>query len=400
MPKFKITKKISFQEYIIFSSALAVFMQGMYTRDFIIDLKLFYLVIGLNTFLLYVKYNLKIHKYMLFMLFFLIVHAVITNTAYTIPWILWIKQIIGISFVAIYYYNIFIFFDPKKLFNTYLKLSIFFCVLAIILFQFGFLLQSTKRLDGLMSEPSAYVYVNIPALYFFIKAKKWFPAILLFFSFILAQSSIGFITIILVFLFLIVRKNSIKYIGLTIIPLFILIPYVQNNKHFKSRYESIVENLKVYQTNKIGEAVNISSFVLLKSSYIAYKNFLNHPLGTGIGSFEHQHDIYIKRLDMPWFIHKLKAYELNKFDANSLFLRGLSDFGIFWLFFVLFVCWLGFYANSINYIDDIKKTICISAFIYILIYLIRGGHYFPEEMYFFVFMFVFNLPKFNYRLKN
>jgi len=386
-------KKISLQGYLEFTSVLAVFMQGMVTRDFVIDLKLFYFILIINSAVLYSKYTIKLHKYLFLILFFLVVHSICTFFIYSNYWVFWVSQIIGISFMAIYYYNIFALFDLKRMFRIYLRLSIIFCILAIILFQFGLFLQNEERLDGLMTEPSIFIYVNIPALFYFLKSKKWIPALLLLVSFVLAQSSLGFIAIIIMLLFLIVTKGNIKYLGLSIIPLLIFFSYLKNNERFNDRFESIIENLKVYQTNKIAERVNVSSFVLLKNSYMAYKNFIDHPLGTGIGSFENQHDKYLEGLKMPKFIHILKLYELNRIDASSLFLRGMSDLGVFWLLFVILVCWLGFYANSINYNDEIKKNICISSFIYILIYLIRGGHYFPEEMYFFVFLFFFNLPK-------
>jgi|TARA_B110000977_G_C11087182_1_gene495115 hypothetical protein len=392
----KFKTKFSIDSYIEFSSVLALFLQGAYTQDYAIDLKLFYFVIIINSILLYSKHNIKLHKYLFLSLLFVVMHAVLSYSICSISWVLWIKQVVGISFFAIYYYNVFSLFNIEKLFKIYLRLSVFFCILAIVLFQFDFLLQSSERLDGLMSEPSVYVYLNIPALFYFIKSKNWVPALLLLVSFVLAQSSIGFISIIVMLLFLIIRKSTIKYLGFSIIPLLILFFYVKNNEYFKPRFDSVIENLKVYETNKIREGVNISSFVLIKSSYIVYQNFIEHPLGTGIGSFEHQHDIYLKGLEMPKFIRILKIYELNKFDANSLFLRGLSDFGVFWIVFVFFICWLGFYANSIKYNNETQKSICISAFIYILIYLIRGGHYFPEEMFFFVFMFFFNLPKFKF----
>jgi hypothetical protein len=396
MSLIKFKRKISIQEYLEFSSILVLFIQGIVTHRFVVDLKLFYFIILINSILLYSKHNAKLHKYLFLTLFFLVIHAVITYSINLIPWVGWIKQILGISFIAIYYYNFFTLFDIKRLFKIYLKLSIFFCILAIVFFKLGLFLFDSGRLNGLMSEPSAFIYVNIPALFYFIKSKKWIPALLLLVSFVLAQSSIGFIAIIVMFLFLIIRKSTIKYIGLSLIPLLILISYVSSNDRFMDRYDSVIENLKVYQTNKVAVGMNLSAFVLIKSSYITYQNFREHPLGTGIGSFEHQHDIYIEKLKMPKYMHTHKWYVLNKADANSLFLRGWAELGVFWLVFVFLICGLGFYANSIKYNNENKKCICISGFIYILIYLIRGAHYFPEEMYFFVFMFFFNLPKFKF----
>ena len=248
-----------------------------------------------------------------------------------------------------------------------------------------------------MTEPSKFIVVSIPALFYFVKERKILRSAIVIISFLLAQSSLGYIAIIFVFLFLIFRKETIKYLGLTLIPLFFLFYFLKENELFQDRFNSTIENVKVFESKVFPRSINVSTFVLLKNAYISVNNALDHPLGTGIGSFGYQHDHYLKELTLPPFIEILGQEDLNKEDASSMLLRLMSDFGIFGIFIVLIFLIIGISAHFKEY-DYEKKTICIGMFIYFLIKLIRMGHYFPEEMYFFLFLFLYNLPKIRFNL--
>ncbi|MDN3664916.1 MULTISPECIES: hypothetical protein [Algibacter] len=391
---FKIRTKFSIDSYLEFTSVLMVFMQGFVITGLpIIDLKLYYLFLITNSLMIYLKYGVKLNKYLFLFLGFALVHGFITYVLFGTPLIYLIKQFIGISFAAVYFNNVFIVYDINKLFKIYLKLTIIFCVIAIIFYPTGLLDKETNRMDGLMSEPSKFIIVNIPALYYFLKQKKYRNAFILFLGIILAKSSLGYIGVLIILLFLFLRKETLKYLGFTIIPFFIVIPFLQNNDHFQSRLNSTLENLEVFQTQTFSRQVNISTYALLKNGYVAVNNFGDYIIGTGLGSFGYRHDYYIKELNIPDFIYIIGMDDLNREDANSLFLRVLSDFGLFGLFFIIIFLFLGLKAHFTNYSSE-KKAICTGFFIYFLLKLIRMGHYFPEEMFFFLFMFFFMLPKF------
>ncbi|SDG47530.1 O-antigen ligase family protein [Psychroflexus sediminis] len=394
----KIKNKFSLNSYIEFTSVLMIFLQGFVIFGvFIIDLRLFYIFLIVNSVLLYSIYGIRLHKYLFGLIFFLIVHAIVVNTYYGIPWSYFIKQTIGISIVAIYFYNVFVLCDMKKMFKLYLKLAIVFCVIAIIFYPTGLLDKEFSRMDGLMTEPSKFIIINVPALYYFLNKKKFIQSFILLLGFILAQSSIGFIAIFIMLLFLFIRKSTLKYVGLTILPFFFLIPYLQTNENFQLRYNQTIENLNVFETKSFDENTNLSSFILLKSAYISINNFIDHPLGTGIGSFAYQHDVYIKDLKVSRYFEASGLKNLNREDANSMFFRILSDFGLFGLLAIIVFLFLGILVFVKDF-DSEKKTVCTGILIYFLLKLLRMGHYFPEEMFFFLFMFLFNLPKITLKL--
>ena len=165
---------------------------------------------------------------------------------------------------------------------------------------------------------------------------------------------------------------------------------MSKNENFKLRYDQTLESLKVFKTKEFERTVNSSSYALLSNAYIAINNFLDHPLGTGLGSYETRYDVYKKDLILPYNIEVNKSDELNKADANSLFLRMLSDLGVFGIFLILSFFYLYYLLLK-------KKTsdfgIIYGLLAYFLLKLIRQGHYFPQEFYFFMFLFLFHIKE-------
>ena len=90
-----------------------------------------------------------------------------------------------------------------------------------------------------------------------------------------------------------------------------------------------------------------------------------------------------KFLSPPKYLITLKQSKINKTDANSLFLRLIADLGVFGLLMILY-----FFTRSFNVFNKESKIIQQGAFFYLLVKLIREGHYFPPEFYFFLLIFL------------
>lgn len=102
------------------------------------------------------------------------------------------------------------------------------------------------------------------------------------------------------------------------------------------RIDDSASNLMVLRNGKFEENTNLSSYVLLSNLYIAKQNFLEHPLGSGIGS---HHYMYVpqditKTMRPPEYLKTLGHDKDNSFDANSLFTRLFSEFGWIGLTFI------------------------------------------------------------------
>ena len=80
---------------------------------------------------------------------------------------------------------------------------------------------------------------------------------------------------------------------------------------------------------------------------------------------------------------QLKQSKINRTDANSLFLRMLADLGVFAVLIFMY-----FIYRSYKLFSSEKKIIQQSTFFYLTVKLIREGHYFPPEFYFFLLIFL------------
>lgn len=165
--------------------------------------------------------------------------------------------------------------------------------------------------------------------------------------------------------------------------------YTYNNvDEFKMRVDDSVENLTVLKNGKFNERTNLSSYVLLSNLYIAKNNFLDHPFGSGIGSHHYMYTSkYFKIMRPPEYLVYLKHDKDNSFDANSLFTRLLSEFGLIGFVFVVIALYYSFKTFETN------NYLIQGVVLYIILKLFRDGTYFPPELFFFVWLLVFEVKK-------
>jgi O-antigen ligase len=137
---------------------------------------------------------------------------------------------------------------------------------------------------------------------------------------------------------------------------------------------------------------NGSTFALLSNGYVASRAFIDHPLiGVGIGGYGHAYDIYIE--DLTGVDLKNLPFNLNKEDANSLFLRVAAEMGIAGL-----VALFGFLIVCSRVKGPPYREIRNLFLPYIIVRMSRFGGYFSMELYFFMGLYLLNyLNYLNYR---
>jgi len=378
--------KIAIKDYLLYSSVFAIFTEAFFFH-FIIDWKLLYLIILTNYILLIRIKKLTVNKYFLGLLFFFLVHGIITYTIIWIPYNYMLAQIIGIGITGIYYYNFTALYKPIELIRVYGKMCVLVAIIGY-LFYFGGLNYVDGRLNSIFKEPAHYVVVVLPACYYYFKTKKYLSFAVIFGTLILSNSSIGYIGCGLIFL---VPNLTLKRMGYlaALLPLVCVVFYFayKDLPFFKMRVDDTYNSLNVINTGKFEENTNLSSYVLISNLFITKKNMADHPFGSGIGSHHYMHtEIYSKGMRPPEYIKIQHKEHDNSFDANSLFARICSDFGIIGIFLVFFIMY--------------KASVCFSSkdyvfaqgvYIYFLLKLFRDGHYFPPEFFFFVWLFYFSL---------
>ncbi|ESU24176.1 hypothetical protein FEDK69T_06130 [Flavobacterium enshiense DK69] len=370
--------KFSVKKYLLYSSVFAIFTEAFFF-NFIIDWKLLYLIIIINYFILAQTQKIRLNNFFLLLIGGLFVHGIIANSVIGIPPNFMLAQIIGISIIGIYYYNFIPLYDKNDIIRVYTKLSLYAAVIGYV-FYFLNINLNDGRLQSIFKEPAHYAIVVIPACFYYFKQKKYVEFAIIFGSLVLSNSSLGYIGCALMF---VVPNLNIKRVLVftAMIPVIIGAFYYTytNYPFFKIRVDDTYESLNSINTGKFPQYPNLSSYAILSNIFIAKENITDHPFGSGIGSHVYMHEkVYLKEMRAPQYLRAQDKHTINSSDANSLFVRIMSEMGILGLALVLFFmskAWLVF--KSTHYLSQ-------GIFIYFLLKLFRDGHYFPPELFFFV----------------
>jgi hypothetical protein len=301
-------------------------------------------------------------------------------------------------------------FDLKKLFKYYMQgayiisiIGIFQLVSYLVGFGPGYnyrwILNKWAyiqgglgiRVNAIFGEPAYYAAVIGPAFFvaiYNLSVREGlfvskFRSVVIAFGYLLTFSSLGIGGIFLTIILLLLNFGFVKY-AVVFIPLFAFSFKYAYDKvpEFRDRYDGTTEifgtgNYKSYE-------INGSSFVLYNNYHVASENFKRHFLfGTGLGSHPTAFDKYsLTNLEGAVEI------DFNKMDANSMFLRLMSETGLYGLlvmFTVLFKSWV-FKQRT----DDRELWVMSNALaIIILLFLARQGHYFLNGFPFFLWMFFY-----------
>jgi O-antigen ligase len=121
-----------------------------------------------------------------------------------------------------------------------------------------------------------------------------------------------------------------------------------------------------------------------------------HPLfGSGLGSHQVAYKKFTYTNDGKI---RLKGFEFNVADANSLFLRLMSETGLIGVIFIIFLVARSF----VGYTGDEEDTswmISGALLVIILLYLLRQGNYFLNGFPVFLWMYYYNKMNYAERLE-
>lgn len=381
--------KIHLHKYILYSSVFAIFTESFFFH-YIIDWKLFYIILLINFYLLSRIKKITINKYVFFLIVGLITHGLIMNALISIPLKFLFAQIIGVFIVSTYYYNFVSLFNVSKIIELYSKYSLYIAAIGYPMLALGINSNDGVRLQSIFKEPAHFAIVVIPACYYYLKQKKYLPFLIIFGSLILSQSSLGYIGCGLMFIIPNFNRKRILYL-LATVPFIISISYVvyKENELVKLRVDDTLSSFNSILNGKFKEETNLSTYAFLSNLFVTKCNIQEHPLGSGLGSHFYMHTtIYHKNIRPPEYIKMQRLDNINAADANSLLLRIVSDLGIIGILFLIFV--LVYLIKPFSSKDFIFAQGIV---IYILLKLFRDGHYFPPELYFFIFILYFTIQE-------
>lgn len=383
-------------KYIIHSSVFAIFTEA-YSFHYGIDLKLFYIIILANFFVLSINKEIKVHKNIIYIIGFFLVHGICLFLLNRNPIKSLFSQLIGISVSSIFFYNLLLNYKTNALIRVYKKYTFLIALIAIPMY----LLKSPfnqDRLHGILSEPAHYATIMLPATYLFLRSKEFLKLAILLLTIVLSKSSVGFIGVLLIIILSLIKiKNLLKYTWLAIVVftgVFIYLKLNWNKPTEKEHSYHVIRRLKETKSSlnsvlsgEFKEHTNLSSYAFLSNSFIAREIVKRNPFGTGLGSYQYEYEKKYHLLQPPKYLVKQKLSKINQTDANSLFLRMLSDLGVFGIILIIFVLYL-----SVRIFKG-KKIERQSMVSYLLVKLLREGHYFPPEFYFFLLIFLKDFDK-------
>lgn len=372
------------RKFIVHSTIFSIFSEAL-LFNYIIDLKIFYVIIFLNIVLITFIQPIKISKSLLtgLSLIFscgLLSIALGTNTLSRLT-----SQFFGIAIVAIYYYNFFR-IENKGIdyyFKIYSNYSFYIAVIGIIMFIVKLPFEGIRPVKSIMLEPAHFVTAMLPACYYWFKNRevvggmKKFLVIIT--SIILSFSSLGILGL-MIGTFLLPKKISFSRLFVPIVVAVVaFIVIIQNVSSFEMRVNDTVNS---FVNNDLSDA-NLSSYALISNLFVAAASFKQNPIiGGGLGSHILSHEKFIDNVTGSDTFGEL--INLNAQDANSLFIRVASELGLFGVAIVLIFIFRNYVKQPGN-----LKWISRAILLYFFCKLLREGHYFSPEMYFFVFAYFY-----------
>ncbi len=360
-----------------------------------------------------------------YVFFFLFIHGWFYVLNGDNTWAYFIKIFLGVAFSYLFYYYVIVEanFDVQKLFELYLKGVYIVCIIAWVQFisfklnfvqgydyssilnKWGVIKGGTFgiRINSIFMEPthfatftSSAVFVCIYSL--FVKPFYFsrFQCAVIIGAYFLSFSGMGYWGIIIMLFLLAINFGFVKSAVFGLPFIIVTYIYLYNNVYeFRDRIDGLTE---VYETNEYEVGRTHGSAINLYDNYnVAKQNFGEHWFGTGLGSHPIAFDKYsmAKKIKIGGFVNNAK-------DANSMFLRLMSETGIVGIVAALLLIFNFFIIrrpNAGELIDETYWIISSALLVMIILNLLRQGHYFLFGFPFFVLLYAYNSLNYRYRYK-
>lgn len=281
------------------------------------------------------KNRLKLNRNFLLVISFLILHGVTNIFIGNDEIRLLVVQVGCIAVCYVVYDTILSVFKVKEIFEVYYQSAFAMAVIAIGISLLQYRQGIFLRAAGLCSEPSFLGYYLAPAVclvVFQIIAPEYIDkdmqmnkhrimSMVIVFAYLLTFSAIAYVGIIFMLLIVWLKKDVTwkKIMIPVIVVTFALIAYIG----IPSIQLRIDETLRIFNAED-KYSMNLSSFTYYNNLQTSIKAMLyTKGIGSGLGSYQ----IMFDKFSLGNSVSDV-LYSLNREDANSMFLRILSEIGI------------------------------------------------------------------------
>lgn len=384
--KAALDRPVDLEEYLIWSTVIAVLMWVPIVRP---AFQSGFTIVILNSLLLLSLDKLALHRNhflaLMGLLTFSVIGARLSGTPFTAP----VSQILGIGVMSVYFLSVLTGFGVSlsRWMELYMRAAFALAVFALIVWPLVTVLTGDPRLRAIYSEPSFYIYVTLPAVGFcitsFVQERRYaLESAIFVLSYILADSTLGFLGLVLIA----ITTLAPRLRGWRLLAGCISLAVLMVGLYFASANVQ----LRVRDTATAALTLNLSgtnpsAFAFLSNIYVTSQSFIEHPLtGIGIGGFANAYDKYIS--DIAGIgIGDLVSMQLNRDDANSMFLRVIAELGLPGI-----LALLGFLIICAKVKGPVHLRIRNAILPYLIVRMVRGGHYFTVELYFFIGIYLLN----------
>lgn len=350
---------------------------------------------------------------------FMIIISYITGALYGTGGFTMHKQVIGVTFSSVAFYAYFAYnnFNVKLIFSHYLNLSYIVAIMGLFDEMFHLvgihltLVKGTSiglyRVYSIMAEPYYLAVILTPALFYYInlfigdkiiRNRAIFRRLVVItICYVLTFSTIGFMAIAIICVFILYNKGffSLKKGKVVFLPIivFVLAIGFLAAKDSVNVFKEKIEDTYIAFTERnfdyeFVSNLNSSTFALYTNYAIAEYSFIRNPIsGSGLGSHQINYDLMFSQYFDEIFLETFGS--LNRTDANSLFLRLMSEMGIvglllLFVFLFKFLLKRRWLANpGLAHIVLINQGV----FIMIVLRVIRTGNYIGNGFFFFFFLY-------------
>jgi len=379
---------ITLRQLIFYSSIFGIFSGAFFFLVGTVHILIFYFVMTLNLVLMTLLGRLWLPKGLIALVVFISISGIVGVNRGTDTVGLFAKELIGITFSAVYFcaFIRLMEFDVDRCFRAYARLAFYVASFGVVFLPFQIVYLQRVRLQSIFSEPAAFAEVCLPA--FFYYADRWQrrlgggkEVLVFLLAFALARSSVGFLGI-LFGLFLFGKRYRYRNLVFPVLILVTGLGIYSASSDFRLRLNDSLKSAGQLDV----KGVNISTFVLVSNVFVTEQVLLEHPLmGGGLGSHFVSHERFLGDLANVELFDEEGITDLNAYDANSLFLRVLSEMGAVGIILVFWFIW----RYRVSGTDD-RAVICQALWIYFSLKLLRGGVYFNPEQFFFIVLYAVN----------
>lgn len=328
------------------------------------------------------------------------------------------KIFINIIISILFYYYVFeaYEFDLNKLFGYYMKGAYIVALIGFIQFisfQIGFKygydfswLGLNKwgiikggitgiRINSIMSEPAYFGgYIGAAAfisIYNVLYKKTQYisrlQSFIIIFIYLLSSSSVAYTGIFIILILFLLNFGLIRYVVIFAPIVIGGYYYLYNNvEDFRKRVDGTTELYSGEATSAF--EVHGSSFVQFNNTHVATENFKRNPLfGTGLGS----HQVAYAKYSLAKQFGNI--YDFNSADANSMFLRIVSETGLFGIIFIFLFLIKYFILKDNDHSPNEYWLISNAVLVVIILQLLRMGNYTYNGFFFYMWMYYFAKKK-------